>query len=136
MSSLNSTLLGMDPFRLGQASKSPRCGHCKDLAPTYESVASIFAPESDCIVAKLDATAEPEPAKRYGITGYPTIKFFPKGENKEPIEYNYGRNEEGFVKFLNEKCGTRRVPGGGLEKTVRSLSRKRGILILPGWSPA
>lgn len=52
----------------------------------------------------------------YGVSSYPTIKFFGKGkENKEkPIAYNGGRSEQAFVDFLNEKCGTQRAVGGGL----------------------
>ena len=37
----------------------------------------------------------------------------------EPIDYEGDRSEEAFVNFLNEKCGTQRVPGGGLSKFVR-----------------
>jgi len=55
-------------------------------------------------------------AQMYGVSSYPTIKFFGKGkENKEnPIAYNGGRSEQAFVDFLNEKCGTQRAIGGGL----------------------
>jgi len=55
-------------------------------------------------------------AQMYGVSSYPTIKFFGKGkENKEnPIAYNGGRSEQAFVDFLNEKCGTQRAVGGGL----------------------
>jgi len=55
-------------------------------------------------------------AQMYGVSSYPTIKFF--GESKDnkanPLAYNGGRDEQGFVDFLNEKCGTHRAVGGGL----------------------
>ena len=47
------------------------------------------------------------------MTGFPTLKFFPKGST-EPLAYNSGRSEEAFVNFLNEHAGTFRLPGGGL----------------------
>ena len=51
---------------------------------------------------------------RYGVTGYPTLKFFPKGSSaKTPSDYEAGRDEESLMAFLNEKCGTKRVAGGG-----------------------
>jgi protein disulfide-isomerase A6 len=52
----------------------------------------------------------------YGVSSYPTIKFFGKGrDNKEnPTVYEGSRSEQGFVDFLNEKCGTHRAVGGGL----------------------
>jgi len=78
-------------------------------------VATTFKPESDCIVANIDADAKlnKEIAATYGVTGFPTIKFFAKGSS-EPIAYEGGRNEAEFVEFLNEKCGTQRAVGGGL----------------------
>jgi protein disulfide-isomerase A6 len=71
-----------------------------------------------CIVANVDADAEPNRplAEKYDIKSFPTIKFFPKGG--EPIEYKGGRGEADFVQFLNEKCGTHRAVGGGLNDLV------------------
>lgn len=92
---------------------APWCGHCKTLAPVYDKVARDFATSQNCVVAKIDATAAPEAAKRFEIKGYPTIKFFAKGStDKKPEEYSGGRTEEDFVKFLNEKCGLSRAVGG------------------------
>ena len=55
-------------------------------------------------------------AQMYGVSSYPTLKFFGRGkENKgNPVTYNGGRSEQAFVDFLNEKCGTQRAVGGGL----------------------
>ncbi|KAF9267752.1 protein disulfide isomerase [Marasmius fiardii PR-910] len=94
---------------------APWCGHCKAMKPAYEKVGATFKPESDCVVANVDADDKKNAdiAQRYGVKGFPTIKFFPKG-SKEPIDYEGGRSEVDFVKFLNEKCGTHRAVGGGL----------------------
>lgn len=46
-------------------------------------------------IAKVDATVEEEVAKRYDISGYPTIKFFRKGE--APVDYEGGRTAGGEV---------------------------------------
>jgi protein disulfide-isomerase A6 len=71
-----------------------------------------------CIVANIDADAEANRplALKYDIQSFPTIKFFPKGG--EPVEYQGGRSEADFVAFLNEKCGTHRAVGGGLNEQV------------------
>ncbi|KII85007.1 hypothetical protein PLICRDRAFT_126437 [Plicaturopsis crispa FD-325 SS-3] len=94
---------------------APWCGHCKNLKPTYEKVAATFTPETHCIVANVDADAAPNKplAQKYGVSSFPTIKYFPKG-SKEPEDYEGPRSEEAFVSFLNEKCGTQRAVGGGL----------------------
>ncbi|KAI8914957.1 thioredoxin-like protein [Powellomyces hirtus] len=96
---------------------APWCGHCKNLAPIYEKVAKDFATEPNVVVANLDATTSADIAERYGVTGYPTIKFFPAGGDAgAPEDYQAGRTEEAFVEFLNEKCGTSRAAGGGLNE--------------------
>eukprot|EP00124_Ichthyophonus_hoferi_P001448 Ihof_evm3s76 gene=Ihof_evmTU3s76 len=94
---------------------APWCGHCKSLAPIYEQVAATFQSESKCIVASVDATTEEATAKRFGVEGFPTLKFF-STENKEGEAYGGGRSEEDLIKFLNEKCGTFRVAGGMLSE--------------------
>lgn len=94
---------------------APWCGHCKNLKPIYEQVAIDFKSEGNCVVANFDADAQPnkEIAGRYGVSSYPTIKFFPRGGN-EVEAYEGPRTEEAFVAFLNERCGTHRAVGGGL----------------------
>ena len=54
---------------------------------------------------------------RYGVSGFPTLKFFPKG-NKAGEDYDGGRDLDDFVKFINEKCGTSRDPKGHLTSEV------------------
>jgi len=98
---------------------APWCGHCKNMKPAYEKVASAFSSESDCVVAQMDAdnAANKPVAGRYGVKSFPTIKFFPKGSS-EPIMYESGRSEEQFIDFLNEHCGTSRTVGGLLSATA------------------
>jgi len=94
---------------------APWCGHCKNLEPVYDKVGATFANEQNCVVAKVDADSEKDLKTRFGISGFPTIKFFSK-TNKEGEKYQGGRSEENFIDFLNEKCGTNRVVGGGIDE--------------------
>ena len=89
---------------------------CKALAPTWETLAQDFINEPNVVIAKVDAEAENSKAtaSEQGVTSYPTIKFFAKGST-EGEAYSGGRTEKEFVDFLNEKAGTHRVPGGGLD---------------------
>ncbi|KAI9205881.1 thioredoxin-like protein [Polychytrium aggregatum] len=100
---------------------APWCGHCKNLAPIYEKLAKTFAPQTNVIIASVDATKEPALAQKYNIAGFPTIKFFSAADN-EPVDYNGGRTEEDFVQFLNENTGSQRVAGGGLLSTAGRIS--------------
>ncbi|KAI5917564.1 thioredoxin-like protein [Camillea tinctor] len=97
---------------------APWCGHCKNLAPTWDKLADDFINEPSVVVAKVDAEAENSKAtaSEQGVSSYPTIKFFPKGST-EGEAYNGGRSEEDLISFLNKKAGTHRVVGGGLDAT-------------------
>ncbi|KAK1141270.1 hypothetical protein N8T08_009173 [Aspergillus melleus] len=101
---------------------APWCGHCKNLAPTWETLANDFALESDVVIAKVDADAENgrATAREQGVTGYPTIKFFPKGST-EGETYSGARSEVAFLEFLNAKAGTHRAVGGGLDDKAGTI---------------
>ena len=86
---------------------APWCGHCKALAPEWEVAGKTFQAEDDIRIAAVDATAAQALASKYGIKGYPTIKFFPKGSTT-PEEYKGGRTAETIIKWVNEKVGTTR----------------------------
>jgi len=92
---------------------APWCGHCKSLAPIYEKVASVFKLDEGVVIANLDADKHRDLAEKYGVTGFPTLKFFPKG-NKAGEDYDGGRDLGDFVKFINEKSGTSRDTKGQL----------------------
>ncbi|KNA13181.1 hypothetical protein SOVF_119120 [Spinacia oleracea] len=91
---------------------APWCGHCKSLAPIYEKVATAFKSE-DVVIASLDADKYKDVGEKYGISGFPTLKFFPKN-NKDGEDYDGGRDLDEFVSFINEKCGTSRDSKGQL----------------------
>ncbi len=100
--------------------------NCKSLAPR-KTLAQDFVNEPGVLIAEVDAEAENSKAtaSEYGVTSYPTIKFFPKG-NKTPEDYNGGRSEADFITFINEKAGTHRVAGGGLDGiagTIEALDK-------------
>ncbi|CAL4895601.1 unnamed protein product [Urochloa decumbens] len=92
---------------------APWCGHCKHLAPVYENLASVFKQDDGVVIANLDADKHTDLAEKYGVSGFPTLKFFPKG-NKAGEDYDGGRDLDDFVKFINEKCGTSRDSKGQL----------------------
>ncbi|KAK8953892.1 Protein disulfide isomerase-like 2-2 [Platanthera zijinensis] len=92
---------------------APWCGHCKMLIPTYEKLANAYKLDEDVVIANLDADDHKHLAQKYGVSGYPTLKFFPKN-NKAGEDYNGGRDLEDFVSFINEKSGTSRDVNGQL----------------------
>jgi protein disulfide-isomerase A6 len=86
---------------------APWCGHCKNLAPVYEELALAFEHAKDKVqIAKVDADAEKDLGRRFGVQGFPTLKFF-DGKSDKPTEYNGGRDLEALSSFITEKTGVR-----------------------------
>ncbi|KAJ9049505.1 hypothetical protein DSO57_1023633 [Entomophthora muscae] len=107
---------------------APWCGHCKSLAPIYEKVAQDFANEPNVVIAKIDADAHKSIKDKVDFSGFPTLKFFPRGDSQEAVDYESGRTEEDILEFINEKAGTQRIPGGGLSSTAGVISQFDGII--------
>ena len=55
--------------------RSPRCGHCKALAPTYKKLAKRFADVDSVVIAKMDGTTNEH--ADVDADGFPTLLFFP-----------------------------------------------------------
>ena len=108
---------------------APWCGHCKTLAPVWEQLAAGFADEKDVLIAKVDADNENSKttAMSQGIEGFPTIKFFPRGKSTGET-YSGARSEAALVEYLNEKAGTQRVAGGGLNVKAGTVAALDGIV--------
>jgi protein disulfide-isomerase A6 len=128
------------PLQVLEASLRKRCVTQQNLwesANSTRKVASTFKPEGDvshllietvfflltsclqCIIANINADdgKNVRISQKYEIAAFPTIKFFSK-DNKEPEDYDGGRTEADIVAYLNEKCGTQRAVGGGLNDEV------------------
>ena len=86
---------------------APWCGHCKKLAPIYEELAtSLHSSKDKVTIAKVDADAEKDLGSRFGIQGFPTLKWF-DGKNDEPEDYNGGRDLEDLQSFVASKTGVK-----------------------------
>lgn len=96
---------------------APWCGHCKTLAPVYEELAAHFESSADRVtIAKVDADAEKDLGRRFGVQGFPTLKWF-DGKSEQPEDYKGGRDLESLVKFVEEKAGVK----GKAKKAAPSL---------------
>jgi len=86
---------------------APWCGHCKTLAPVYEQLAQDFSFAKDKVtIAKVDADAEKTLGKRFGVQGFPTIKYF-DGKSETPEDYSGGRDIDSLTEFITKKTGVK-----------------------------
>lgn len=86
---------------------APWCGHCKAISGAWNQTAEVFA-GSDVALARLDAEANRRTAERYGIRGYPTLRYFHHGSTKGE-EYIGGRTTDALIEFLNKRNGLQRA---------------------------
>ena len=90
---------------------APWCGHCKKLAPEWDKLAADLKDVSGLVIAKMDATANE--VESVDIRGYPTLKFYPRGQKSNPIDYDGNRDADGFKSWLKEKSEAYKSSLGG-----------------------
>ncbi|CAG5122802.1 unnamed protein product, partial [Candidula unifasciata] len=99
---------------------APWCGHCKNLAPHWASAATEL--KGKVKLGALDATVHTVTANRYGVRGYPTIKFFPSGKKDgEAVEYDGGRTSGDIVRWALDKLAENVAPPEILQLTDDSV---------------
>ena len=80
---------------------APWCGHCKQLAPEWASVATTLKTETPGVgVAKVDADKHRELGERFGVQGFPTIKWFVGSKHRD---YEGGRTHSEIVAWVKKR---------------------------------
>jgi len=79
---------------------APWCGHCKQLAPTWDALATHFEGNDKIVIAQMDATLNDNPS--VGIRGFPSLYLFVSGDKANPIPYNGDRSLEALIDFVQQ----------------------------------
>ncbi|QKX58943.1 uncharacterized protein TRUGW13939_06071 [Talaromyces rugulosus] len=79
---------------------APWCGHCKALAPEYETAAEELK-EKNIPLVKVDCTEEADLCKEYGVEGYPTLKIFRGPDSVKP--YGGARKSGPLVSYMTKQ---------------------------------
>jgi len=79
---------------------APWCGHCKALAPEYETAATTLK-EKDIKLVKVDCTEEADLCQEYGVEGYPTLKVFRGPDNISP--YGGQRKADSLISYMTKQ---------------------------------
>jgi len=72
------------------------------MKPAWDKLADTYA-ESDLVtIADVDCTAKGQPlCQKYGVRGYPTIKYFTFDVDEQGEKYQGGRDFEVLQKFVD-----------------------------------
>lgn len=104
---------------------APWCGHCKRLAPEYESAATKL--KGIVPLAKVDCTANSNTCTKYGVSGYPTLKIFRSGE--ESGAYDGPRTADGIVSHLKKQAGPASVELKSIEALQKYVGDKDASVV-------
>ncbi|KAK5810833.1 putative disulfide-isomerase A6 [Gossypium arboreum] len=100
---------------------APWCGHCKKLAPEYEKLGESFKKAKSVLIGKVDCDEHKSVCSKYGVQGYPTIQWFPKG-SLEPKKYEGPRTAEALTEFVNRGGTNVKIPSGSVASNVVVLN--------------
>ncbi|KXZ47594.1 hypothetical protein GPECTOR_34g753 [Gonium pectorale] len=107
---------------------APWCGHCKSLKPHYAKAATALkAAAPDVMIAKVDATVEESLGSKFGVQGYPTLKWFIDGELAS--DYNGPRDAEGIVNWVKKKTGPAAVTLEDVD-ALTALETENGVVVV------
>jgi len=101
---------------------APWCGHCKHLAPDWEKLALAFQNEPNVVIAKVDADQHRDIGTKFGVSGFPTLKFFNKENKAEPELYEQARDLDSLVAEVNRRAGTKRTTTGLFQSEVGRIA--------------
>lgn len=79
---------------------APWCGYCKRMMPEWDKATTMN--RTNVRLVKINCDEQPELAKKFRVSSYPTIKFLPLGLNNpvNQIDYQGPRKGEAFLAFV------------------------------------
>jgi len=93
---------------------APWCGHCKQLAPSWEKAGKAL--KGVVRVGAIDVDEHKATGGKYGVSGFPTIKYFGLNKKSSPSDYQGGRSADAIVNYaLDEtaKAARKRIGAKG-----------------------
>lgn len=100
---------------------APWCPHCKNLKPIYEDASRAIRKEGikNVKLGAIDASQYQSYAQRYGIRGFPTLKYFPAGPktSSDAKEYDNERTASGILSWAKSLAAEVRPPPEVIQMT-------------------
>ncbi|CAJ1343406.1 unnamed protein product [Effrenium voratum] len=95
---------------------APWCGHCKKLKPDWDKLASKWnKADSNALIVDVDCTtdANKDMCGKYGVQGYPTLKYFGPSTSKDGDSYEDARDLKALNKFVKRTSKKPCAPDSG-----------------------
>lgn len=81
----------------------PWCGYCKETMPEWKKIEDVNLTDSKnrkVKIMKYNCVENKDIARKHGIQGYPTLKYFANGIAGKSVDYDGERSEKKFKKFI------------------------------------
>jgi len=82
------------------------CGHCKRTKPEFQKLMESYKGNIKLMMVDCEAPENKELVKQQGISGFPTIRYYPSGLSSSYQDYTGGRTYSDFVQYLGSIKGT------------------------------
>jgi len=107
---------------------APWCGHCKRMAPEFETAASVLRLNDPPVaLIKVDCTVETKTCGKFSVNGYPTLKIFKNGEVSS--DYNGPRESDGIIKYMRARAGPASRELNTVEEVERFLNNMEHSIV-------
>lgn len=75
------------------------------MKPAWEQLGGEFENSKTVLIGNVDCTVEKDLCSKYGVRGYPTIKYFTGSTAADGDKYEGGRTFDDLKKFADENLG-------------------------------
>jgi len=75
------------------------------MKPAWDQLGDEFKTSKTVIIGDVDCTVEKDLCSKYGVRGYPTIKYFTGSTDPLGDSYDGGRDYDALKKFADENLG-------------------------------
>lgn len=75
------------------------------MKPAWDQLSGEFANSKTVLIGDVDCTVETDVCSKYGVRGYPTIKYFTGATAADGDSYEGGRDFDSLKKFASESLG-------------------------------
>eukprot|EP00388_Colpodella_angusta_P039015 GDKK01046177.1.p1 GENE.GDKK01046177.1~~GDKK01046177.1.p1 ORF type:complete len:185 (+),score=38.84 GDKK01046177.1:24-578(+) len=110
---------------------APWCGHCKKLAPTWDTLSEKVESEDVPInIVSVDCTKHRDVCLKFEVKGYPTLIAFENGAIKE--KYNKARTLDALLSFAKKvsEGATKVVYGDSSTSSILSDSSIKNYVLI------